>query len=345
MDCPKNIIIRRSGAIGDVLLATSILPSIIAKYSGQADITFVTKQTQVLIGNSYIKKIVSSMPQLNKEDIFIDLDMAYELRPEISIFEAYSDVAGINADNVQLSYSVTEEFRKSASSLLTKNSVNPSRAIAIQSGSNSWVRNISPSDFEEIINYFQSKMGLSFVLLGVKSDPYINGTIDLRNIGPIGLSAAIINECSGFIGIDSTLIHFAKALKKPVAAFFGPTAPHLRLKINDMDLIFISPVSCRYCHHHIKPPAFITICKKDFLSLLIDSIWLSSHRSKNKFVKNYATRIIRKSQKWRDNGRRIPKCMNFDLYSVISKMESWLNSLLPQNTNKFTAPQKQHFPE
>lgn len=340
MHSPKNIIIRRSEAIGDVLLATSILPSIIVKYSGQADITFVTKKPQVLIGNPHIKKIVSSMPQLNKDDIFIDLDMAYELRPQISVFEAYADAAGINADKLQLTYSINDEYRKSASLLLAQNGVDPSKAIAIQSGSNSWVRNIKPSTFEAIISYFQTKMDLSFVLLGSRSDPFINGTIDLRNIGPIGLSAAIINECIGFIGIDSTLIHFAKALNKPVAAFFGPTDPHLRLKINEHDLIFVSPVPCRFCHHKIKPPAYITLCKNDYFSLLIDSIWLSFHRSKNQIINNYCTRIIRKLQYWRDKGRRTPICMNFDIFSVSSKMESWLNSLSPQNISKHSVSSK-----
>jgi ADP-heptose:LPS heptosyltransferase len=331
MNSPKNIIIRRSEAIGDVLLATSILPSIIAKYSGQADITFVTNKPQVLIGNPYIKKVASSIPQLNKDDIFIDLDLAYELRPQISVFEAYANAAEVDPESLLLTYSITEEYREKASFLLAQNGVNPSKAITIQSGSNSWVRNIKPSAFEAIIGYFKSRKDLSFVLLGSRSDPYINGTVDLRNIGPIGLSAAIINESIGFIGIDSTLIHFAKALNKPVAAFFGPTDPHLRLKINDHDLIFISPVPCRFCHHKIKPPAFITLCKNDYISLLIDSIWLSFHRSKNQFVKNFCTRVIRKLQNWRDNGRRTPICMNFDFSSVTSKMELWLDSLPLQN--------------
>ena len=165
MNSPKNIIIRRSEAIGDVLLATSILPSIIAKYSGQADITFVTNKPQVLIGNPYIKKVASSIPQLNKDDIFIDLDLAYELRPQISVFEAYANAAEVDPESLLLTYSITEEYREKASFLLAQNGVNLLRhndSVWIQFR----VRNIKPSAFEAIIGYFKSRKDLSFVLLG-----------------------------------------------------------------------------------------------------------------------------------------------------------------------------------
>ncbi len=73
----SNILISRTAANGDVLVASAIVPAIKNKYPGHP-IYFATACPQTLINNPYIDYLVAPEAKLEKFEIHYNLDDAYE---------------------------------------------------------------------------------------------------------------------------------------------------------------------------------------------------------------------------------------------------------------------------
>jgi ADP-heptose:LPS heptosyltransferase len=74
-----------------------------------------------------------------------------------------------------------------------------------------------------------------------------------RNLcGKLGIrqSATMIGRASGFYGIDSMLLHFARALGIPTVAVFGPTDPVTRLRpVKVRERVGYARLPCSPCIH------------------------------------------------------------------------------------------------
>jgi ADP-heptose:LPS heptosyltransferase len=74
-----------------------------------------------------------------------------------------------------------------------------------------------------------------------------------------------IESADEFWGIDSLLLHIARALRKPTTSFWGPTAPRtlLRDMSPELDHVFYEKISCSPCVHiSARPP-----CRGDNICL------------------------------------------------------------------------------
>ena len=79
---------------------------------------------------------------------------------------------------------------------------------------------------------------------------------DLSGELSIAQSAAVIAGAERFIGIDSLLLHLARALAVPCDSVWGPTDPRTRLRPRRVrDRIYFSGMPCAPCIHvHETPP-------------------------------------------------------------------------------------------
>jgi ADP-heptose:LPS heptosyltransferase len=76
---------------------------------------------------------------------------------------------------------------------------------------------------------------------------------------PLPDSIRRVSECDIFLGIDSGLLHYARLLDVPTVSWWGPTAPHTRLKFLDaqMDQTRYAGIPCSPCIHATEvPPCF-----------------------------------------------------------------------------------------
>jgi ADP-heptose:LPS heptosyltransferase len=111
----------------------------------------------------------------------------------------------------------------------------------------------------------------SIVLLGSKSDQSFNArlaqvleagpfppVIDFTGKTSLLDSIGIIQKAKQFVGIDSSLLHFARALAIPCISFWGPTAPETRLrKVRPIEKIYYKRTACSPCIHTSEfPPCF-----------------------------------------------------------------------------------------
>jgi ADP-heptose:LPS heptosyltransferase len=318
------------GAFGDVLLATSVIPWLTKKHP-DSKISFFTKVPDILSNNPLLDTIYKDNCNLNEFDIIYDLDQSYELFPKQSILASYATVVKCSVEDLNIIYSISQSVQKQVNDLFLSRKISTGKVIALQAASNSWARNIRLHYLDALLKSLKEELDVTFLNLGTLDDPYLAEAIDLRGIGKIELSAGIIAKANAFMGIDSTLLHFAKALNKPVLTFFGPTDPSLRINETEKDLIISADCSCKFCLHEQKPPSFVSICKRDLFSIIVDSsnnLVLKAKDKQNLVIYDFLHQVFIKMSKWRDKGRNVPYCMkSIETIETFNKVRHWIKQL------------------
>ncbi|MFH0921927.1 MAG: hypothetical protein V1913_16385, partial [Fibrobacterota bacterium] len=175
---PLKILVLRTAAIGDVLVAASILPELYRKYN-QPDIDFYTQSPELLRGNPYIHDVLIRMPDRQKYDEVLDLDMAYESHPQLSIQQAYAARAGISDSKLILELRIPENLSAKVEKVLSDEKVTPGKKlVAIQSASGFWTRNMPLGFLKQIVERMETHGQFRFLLFGAPHDPCIHGTHD-----------------------------------------------------------------------------------------------------------------------------------------------------------------------
>jgi ADP-heptose:LPS heptosyltransferase len=329
----RKILIRRKEALGDVLLASSVLRPVKNRFPDH-EIDFATDTPEILEHHPLINTVLPGTAHGAGYDIVYDLDLAYELRPRCSILESYAAVVGVQAKDLHLSITVEEKAKQQALSLLKEKGIHDNRPLAaLQTAGSFWVKNWPVAAYKQVSDALRSQLGVTPVVLGSPGDPAIEGAIDLRGAADIKTSIALLSCCTVFIGIDSFLLHCAKALGLPVAAFFGHSDPKLRIVMDKKDLLFVSPLGCRFCHHRLKPPVFATICRRQNIALhLVDTVFHKLQRrayvNNSAFAQRWYLRLGCRMQ-WREKGRVIAPCMKeISPDFAAPKIVQWLQATL-----------------
>src|ERR1700761_9358070 len=86
----KGVVVRRSGALGDVILTTPIFRRL-RRENPSCHIGVLTAYPQAFYGNQYLS--TDSEYRTRDPLRFIDLDLAYEKRPSMHIVRAYMQEA------------------------------------------------------------------------------------------------------------------------------------------------------------------------------------------------------------------------------------------------------------
>jgi hypothetical protein len=239
----KNIIIRRTTAHGDVLLAAAVCPALKEKYPG-CKITFNTVCQDVVDRNPYIDHVITSYEMSERKfDLYFNLDMAYEFRPNTNILEAYADVVGVSVSKCKM-YIPSDPPPV----------VLPEKYIVMHAGNTRWPgRDWSPHKFEVLASKLTAE-GHKIVAVGKNQDNPITTDINLRGRTTLSQLAHVIEGAELFIGIDSFPMHIAQAVKTPGVCFFGSIDPKTRLINDSITPVVAEGLACLGCHHRQTVP-------------------------------------------------------------------------------------------
>ena len=217
----QKILIRRKAALGDVLLATSVLQPLKNRFP-DFDMDFATDFPEILEKNQFIKNILpATVPDTGYAKIY-NLDLAYELRPHCSILGSYAAVIGIPITDLRLSLDIPDKAKKQATQLLnSKGILNNTPLIALQTAASFWVKNWPIDAYQKVTDDLRSRLGVQPLLLGSLSDPILEGSIDLRGATDIMTGIAILSRCCAFIGVDWLFSIVQKLLVYPSLLFSG----------------------------------------------------------------------------------------------------------------------------
>jgi len=253
----KNVVIRRQAAHGDVLVAAAVAPAIKKMYPN-CKISFSTICHHVLKDNPYIDKIVTDQELSERSfDLYYNLDMAYEYRPNTNILKSYADVVGVSVDDCKL--------------FLKTNAVEglPEKYIVIHAGNTNWVgRNWSQTKFD-ILSAQLQKSGHTVVCVGSNNDNRISCDLDLRGKTGNPELAYVIQNSKMFVGIDSFPMHVAQTFDIPGVCFFGSVTPSTRILSDKMLPVTAKNLKCLGCHHRQFSPCTVTSsCETQFLDCI-----------------------------------------------------------------------------
>lgn len=261
----KIIGVRRTGALGDVLMTTPILRELKKRYP-QSKIIFATHSPDALAGNTYIHKVVGTIDQIRAETpVVYDLDLAYENNPKMNIVDAYSMVAfGETLKDKSLDlHSSKHDFDGAFAAIGGHVSFERDKVVVIHQAV-SWKNRTWPIQYwNEVVRNLAAK-GYKILVVGRGGDfkpPPIAGVtnmIDKLNIPQI---RELIAHSKMFIGTDSGLMHIAQTTSTPVIGMFTVANPEYRIT-RHKDFYPIVPTSpCRYCLHEEKPPVTFVGCR------------------------------------------------------------------------------------
>lgn len=240
MDYP--ILVKRSHALGDVLLTTMIVEAL-KRENPLCPIYVQTLSPDVFRNNPNVKRAMRTLPINDRSTLTIDLNMAYENRPGTNIAAAYAAVAGVQpASNWRpILYTNPDEQRWAQARLHSNGSLRP-LACAIHTGP-SWPGKTWPADqYNPVIEHLRS-LGYKIILIGHAYDAaycFQQCDLDLRGKTTLHQLAAVLKECNLFLGVDSMPLHCATAAGIPTIGLFGVTLPEFILSTSELSFAVVA---------------------------------------------------------------------------------------------------------
>jgi len=247
------VYVTRTNAMGDVLWIEPLVRQLAQDYLRVVVITpYFRLFDNYLLANVVFKEKPGKFdrffmnrfsPKWLKGKGVINLDMAYENRPQMHVLQAYFEAAGYN--NIPLTYSrlyVSEQERSKYSK--------PYALIHMDPGSISLnFRNAHGINWYEVTAWLKQQ-GLApiFISDNEAGEKYGGSSVNpsLRDL------ISIVSDCTLFIGLDSGPSHLAAAMGKAPIIFFGSVNPWFRHIRNSFTGIIIQH-DCEYagCYHEV----------------------------------------------------------------------------------------------
>lgn len=279
----NKILLRRLDARGDALVAAGVCAALKKKYPNTT-LSFTTNHADVIKGNPYIDEIVEPRHiHSTPFDLYYNLDLCYEWRPNVNILNAYAEAVGVNVKDCKVHVEIeTFDFDL------------PEDYVVIHPGKTNWAGRDWPHDKFEELSIKLMNDGINVVSIGKHSEKEIPCTINLCGKTSIGQMGYVIQKSRGFIGIDSMPMHVAMAVDTPGVSIFGCIRPDLRIYNSKMIGITAKSLSCLGCHHRKTAPSTVTktceigtnACLTGVTVEEVYSKFLSVIREKNYFENN-----------------------------------------------------------
>jgi ADP-heptose:LPS heptosyltransferase len=263
----KTLLIKRTMAIGDVIMTTPIIRQIKQLTSNQLIIDFETMKKDVFFYNDMIRRYDNLMP-IDKYDYVLDLNSIYENQPSKHVIEAYASIAFADFNFDHSYYVPTSDVEKRISDLIISNAGLDNKKFIVfhmaQSGRN---RTLSP-DFWLQACKLAIDFGYEVINVGTFNDFGMIGKhiTDFRGKLSLHQTLRILERASCVIGSDSGMIHLAACTEVPIIGLFTCVKSEYRLPTRhgkkgwNFEAIS-TPLECYGCRELEPPPVFNNECK------------------------------------------------------------------------------------
>ncbi len=226
----QKILVIRSGAMGDVLLATPIIRKLYQDRNGFCDIHIATRYSEIFNNNPYVSKIIKPKDLKNlKEpyDLIINLDMALEKNKAAHIthvysFYAFGSQSKFESINLQAElFSTPQDVKKivcfikdfSKGYIVCHNRIDPSQPY----------RNVPLNDWQTLLTSIANKTNKTIIQVGMPDmDVAIThpSIVDARGKFNLHELKELISHADLFLGTDAGPLHIAASTETPILSFF-----------------------------------------------------------------------------------------------------------------------------
>lgn len=210
----ETVVIKRSGALGDVIMCEPVLHYFHKKgYQVALD---TQDEFAKIFFQHYFPVIPKSYLNPDLKCKVIDLDMAYEIKPQQPVLQSYFEMAGIT----------DEPLRNSVLTLRAGDNQKlfPKYALIHLDNTGMEYRNQHNIDWKKVVQYLENNGFMVFQIgrrIDVQVAPYLN-TMNLE------FMMFIVKGADLFIGLDSGVAQVAVGFNVPSVIFFGSVNPKLR---------------------------------------------------------------------------------------------------------------------
>jgi ADP-heptose:LPS heptosyltransferase len=238
------MIIKRRGALGDVLMTTPVARAL--KERG-FPVGIDTGCEQAYAGNQD-----ASIGAAGAGDQVVDLDLAYERRPDLHAVEAYFLEAGLDGDRT-IRFAPRED------------SGYRGPYVAIHAA-RSWASRTLPEAFWRDLAALVLRSGRDVVWLGQGRDYAIPANENFWGQS-LARVAGVIGKASAFVCSDSALLHLAGATETPIVGLFTSVSAARRMPWRHGSMSWRAVgidagVECAGCIETTPAPATCLTCRR-----------------------------------------------------------------------------------
>lgn len=261
-----TIIIRRSGAIGDVIMA-SALPRRLKELWPSCRIFMATQVPEVFEGNPHVEGVYSSheFDHFSRHMSFAwDLDLSYERSLSRPYWKSYAETTVFSGDEPASRWKpdlhTSQEHEDAADRLVGKEPP----LVVVHASLSTWQgKNIDPSLWHDGIAFLRER-GYQVVEIGTGSS-FLHGHTDFNIVGQtsIRILASVMRRAKLYMGIDNAPFHIAGAFGIPSIVFFGCTRHDIVSGTHqDIRPIRADGLDCLGCHHEQGLATALVSCRR-----------------------------------------------------------------------------------
>lgn len=252
---PRRILVRRSSSFGDVLCVEPILRGLRQKYPG-AQLTMLTTayHAPAIAHSPHVDRMTDDVGELRRDyDDVIDLDDAYEQRPQMHLVDAYAHVAHVPADRPR--WYLNAEGHRMADSMPHD------RPLCVVALEVTWPMREWPIErFAEVAAHLAR--GYQLVQVGSQASKRVGLGIDLCGKTTLQQLAGVFSRASLVVTVDSLAVHLAGCFAVPTIGLWGGTDPRYRVHGPEHRAVQRDDWPCRGCHHDRPAPRHHTDCDR-----------------------------------------------------------------------------------
>lgn len=271
----RKLIIKRQGALGDVIMTTPIARHLRRIYP-DADIMVATDVPAVYRNNPNVTGTIPHNAIPANVDAVYDLDLCYERMPKSHIVDAYS-LKVFNHTKIQKDLDIfpDSDDHLKVQKLVDENKIVPNRMVVLHMAV-TWRNRTWPIDkwMQVILHLSQT---YQVALVGTPGDFRVgapmNNVFEFHGKLSIQQLKVLISMASCFLGNDSGLMHVAGSTNVPIAGIFTSAKPEFRLPfrngvLGERCVSIVPSIDCRGCLHDETPPVTFCDCRRnDFICL------------------------------------------------------------------------------
>lgn len=291
MTKPTNIVVKRMGAVGDVIMTTAVIDELYRRHTVPSgvggsyetplppNITVVTENMEVFLNNPSVQNVLPSFEYINQDelsgiDLLINLDDAYEY----GNFESYSDAYYHRAfgelpnrmcyDPTPKLYP-TDDDKLFVESVLHEHGIDD-KFIVVHMRHWFWnAKNISLRIWNEVFEKLYSKrIDFNILCVGGASDYFLDApplVYDFRGKFTIQQLHYLMERSVCFVGPDSAPYHCAVSTGKAIG-LFTHLSPNSLYGYNEMfqppryQIESLVMKTCGNCYFRQQKPVKTIVC-------------------------------------------------------------------------------------
>jgi ADP-heptose:LPS heptosyltransferase len=220
------IVVKRSMALGDVILTTPIVRAIKAS-NPLSDIHVQTDFPDVFANNPNVTRAAKSIPTMPNE-LVVDLNGAYEDAPMRHVLEAYEaktreQVTGLGEVEWRTQLFPSRKDHQWAQAMIAKAEGRP--VCLIHGDKSHWPGKDAPQSlWDATASRLRQEGWKVFVVGTTTNEPAFGNDLDLRGQTGILQLAALCAHAKLFAGPDSGPLHISQSMGCPTIGVFGVTS-------------------------------------------------------------------------------------------------------------------------